>query len=42
MLLVDQVELLRQNLVQLRNQEFALPLMGGPEATRQTYQEVVS
>lgn len=38
MLLVDQVELLRQNLVQLRNQEFALPLMGGLAATRQTYQ----
>ena len=38
MLLVDQVELLRQNLVQLRNQEFALPLMGGLAATRRTYQ----
>ncbi len=37
MLLVDQVELLRQNLVQLRKQQFALPLMGGPSATRQTY-----
>ena len=38
MLLVDQVELLRQNLVQLRKQQFSLPLMGGPSATRQTYQ----
>ena len=38
MLLVNQVELLRQNLEQLRRQEFALPLMGGLAATRQTYQ----
>ena len=38
MLLVDQVELLRQNLVQLRKQELALPLMGGLSATRKTYQ----
>ncbi len=38
MLLVDQVELLRQNLVQLREQQFALPLTGGSSFTRQTYQ----
>ena len=38
MLLEDQVQLLRQNLVQLHTQEFALPLMGGFEATRRTYQ----
>ena len=38
MLLIDQVELLRQYLGQLRNQQFALPLMGGRSATRQTYQ----
>lgn len=38
MLLEDQVNLLRQNLVQLHTQEFALPLMGGIEATRRTYQ----
>lgn len=38
MLLKDQVELLRQNLAQLHTQEFALPLMGGTEATRRTYQ----
>lgn len=37
MLLVDQVELLRVNLEQLRNQRVALPLMGGLSATRQTY-----
>ena len=37
MLLVDQVELLRDHLVHLRNQQFVLPLMGGPSATRQTY-----
>lgn len=38
MLLEDQVKLLRQNLVQLYTQEFVLPLMGGLEATRRTYQ----
>ena len=38
MLLVDQVELLRQYLIQLRNQQLALPMMGGLPATRQTYQ----
>lgn len=38
MLLVDQVGLLDQNFVQLRNQEFALPLMGGLSATSETYQ----
>ena len=38
MLLVDQVELLRGYLVQLRNQQVVLPLMGGGLATRQTYQ----
>ncbi len=38
MLLVNQVELLRQNLVQLRKQQFALPLMGELSHTRQTYQ----
>ena len=38
MLLVDQVKLLRGNLVQLQNQQVVLPLMGGPLATRQTYQ----
>ena len=38
MLLIDQVELLRQYLGQLRNQQFVLPLMGGRLATRQTYQ----
>ncbi len=37
MLLVDQVELLRQHVVQLENQRFSLPLMGGPSATIQTY-----
>ena len=37
MLLVDQVELLRQYIVQLRDQRFVLPLMGGPSATSQTY-----
>ena len=37
MLLVDQVELLRQHIVQLENQRFSLPLMGGPSATIQTY-----
>lgn len=38
MLLEDQVSLLRQNLAQLHTQEFALPLRGGIEATRRTYQ----
>ena len=38
MLLTDQVDLLRENLSQLRGQKLALPLMGGFEATRQTYQ----
>jgi len=38
MLLTDQVDLLRVNLAQLRDQQLALPLMGGFEATRQTYQ----
>ena len=37
MLLIDQVNLLRQNLVQLRNQEFVLPSMGGLEFTHQAY-----
>ena len=37
MLLADQVELLRENLVLLRRQEFVLPLMGGLSATRHTY-----
>ena len=37
MLLVDQVELLRQHVVQLETQRFALPLMGCPSATTQTY-----
>ncbi len=38
MLLVDQVELLRQNFKQLRNQNFVLPLIsGGLPATRKTY-----
>ena len=37
MLLVDQVELLRRNLVQLRHQQLSLPLMGGPSATKRTY-----
>ena len=37
MLLVDQVELLRQNLVHLRTYQAALPLMGGLSATRNTY-----
>lgn len=37
MLLVDQVELLRRNLVQLRHQQLSLPLMGGLAATRRTY-----
>ena len=38
MLLVDQVELLRQNLVQLRKQQVVLPVMGGLSDTRQIYQ----
>ena len=38
MLLADQVELLREYVVRLRNQQLVLPLMGGPMATRQTYQ----
>ena len=38
MLLVDQVELLRQNFVELRRQQFALPLMGSLPATKRTYQ----
>ena len=37
MLLVDQVELLRQHVVHLETQRFALPLMGCPSATTQTY-----
>ena len=37
MLLVDQVELLGQNMAQLRNQQFVLPLLGGISATSQTY-----
>ncbi len=38
MLLVDQVELLRKNFKQLRNQEITLPLItGGLLATRETY-----
>ena len=37
MLLVDQVELLRQYFTQLRDQKFVLPLMGGPSATSRTY-----
>lgn len=38
MLLVDQVELLRRNLIQLRDRQVVLPLMGGLSATTQTYQ----
>lgn len=38
MLLLDQVELLREHLEHLRDQQFALPLTGGQFATRQTYQ----
>ena len=38
MLLADQVELLREYVVRLRNQKLVLPLMGGQNATRQTYQ----
>ena len=38
MLLADQAELLREYVVRLRNQQLALPLMGGQVATRQTYQ----
>ena len=37
MLLVDQVDLLRQHILQLRNQRLVLPLMGGLSATHQTY-----
>ena len=37
MLLVDQVELLRRCMVELRHERLALPLMGGISATRQTY-----
>ena len=37
MLLVDQVELLRRCMVELRGQRVALPLMGGISATRQAY-----
>ena len=37
MLLVDQVELLSEYIAHLRNQRFALPLMGGKSATSQTY-----
>ena len=37
MLLIDQVELLRERMPELRQQRFALPLMGGMSATRQTY-----
>ncbi len=38
MLLADQVELLRQYAVHLREQRFVLPLMGSSSATRQAYQ----
>lgn len=38
MLLLDQVELLREHLEHLRDQQFALPLTGGQFATRLTYQ----
>ena len=38
MLLVDQVNLLRENLARLRYQQVLLPLMGGTLATRKTYQ----
>ena len=37
MLLADQVDLLRQNAADLRDQRFVLPLMGGSSATRQAY-----
>ena len=37
MLLVDQVEMLRHSMEELRQQRFALPLMGGMSATLQTY-----
>ena len=38
MLLVDQVELLRRYMGDLRQQRFVLPMMGGVSATCQTYQ----
>ena len=38
MLLIDQVEMLRENLASLQYQEFALPLLGDVSATRRTYQ----
>ena len=38
MLLVDQIEILRENLPLLRNQQFSLPLLGGLHSTRKTYQ----
>ena len=37
MLLEDQVELLRENLIPIQQQNFALPLMGGLSATKHTY-----
>ena len=37
MLLADQVDLLRECVAELRNQELVLPLMGGIMATRQAY-----
>ena len=37
MLLVDQVDVLRENLPLLRNQRFSLPMMGGQHPTRQAY-----
>ena len=37
MLLVDQVDLLRRYVVELRDQQFVLPLMGGRSATHQAY-----
>ena len=37
MLLIDQVEMLRENLASLQSQEFALPLLGDVSATRRTY-----
>lgn len=37
MLLTDQVEVLRGNIAELRNQQLSLPLMGGLEDTRRTY-----
>ena len=38
MLLADQVDILRQNAVHLRDQQLVLPLMGGSSATSEAYQ----